>query len=121
MTPERSGACSVFTSADVTADQRTASRKAARRSGGSKPVGVTSGSDPAGSIRRPGSTSQMTWKALAVMAVFHALQGQQRAAVAARRLSLTTQRWPRTSTRLPSRGIDSSATCAVVVTRAPLP
>jgi hypothetical protein len=28
MTPERSGACSVFTSADVTADQRTASRKA---------------------------------------------------------------------------------------------
>ena len=60
MTPERSGACSVFTSAEVTADQRTASRKAASRSGGSKPAGVTSGSEPAGRTRRPGSTSQMT-------------------------------------------------------------
>ena len=118
ITPERSGACSVFTSAEVTADQRTASRKAARRSGGSKPVCVTSGSDPAGRARRPGSTSQMTWRLspylpsstlCRVSSVLPSLPGE---------LSLTTHRWPRTSTRLPSRGIVS---CAVVVTRTPMP
>jgi len=59
-TPERKSACRAFTSAEVTADQRTASRKAARRSRGSKPPWVTSGSDRRGRMRRPGSTSQMT-------------------------------------------------------------
>ena len=117
ITPERSGACSVFTSADVTADQRTASRKAARRSGGSKPVRGDLG-------QRACGEDPPTWldfpddrKALAVAAVLDALQGQQRAAVAARALSLTTQRCPRTSTRLPSCGISSCA----VVTRVPMP
>ena len=56
--PERNGACSVRVSALATVPQRTASRNAPSRCGSSQPASVTSGSWLAGTISRPGSTSQ---------------------------------------------------------------
>ena len=76
-TPERSGACRALTSAEVTADQRTASRKAASRSGGSKPSLVTSGSEPSWQDAAARLDLPDDRQGLAVPAVLDALQGQQ--------------------------------------------
>ena len=118
-TPDRSGDCRAFTSAEVNADQRTASRKAVRRSGGSKPSLVTSGSDLRGRMRRPGSTSQITGRespyrpsstlCRVSRVLWSSLPGTGS--------SPTTHLWPRTSTRLPAYGISS----CVVVTSVPMP
>ncbi len=116
-TPDRNGACRVFTSAEVTADQRTASKNAARRSGGSKPPLMTSGKDPAGSTRRPGSTSQITGRLSPYRPSSTLCSTSSVLSFPPGEVSLTTQRWPRTSTRLPASGSAPS----VAVISSPMP
>src|SRR5438874_8186230 len=99
-TPERNGACKVPTSAEVTADQRTASRNAASCSGGSKPLVVTVGSDPLGSTCLPGSTSQMT-SSVSPKRPSSTLCKVTSVLESAGSTSLTTHFWPRTETSAP--------------------
>ena len=80
-TPERNGACSVLTSAEVTADQRTASRNAASRCGESNPpadLGQGAGRQyPPARLDLPDDV-----EGVAVAAVLDALQADQAAVLA---------------------------------------